>query len=75
MQYELHLDSILTRFWEVDDYHKPLANFSIEEQLSKQHFIDNVMTLPTGRIQVRLPSWKFFRYSLSSSIYVLTIYG
>ena len=52
---EINLDSILTRFWEFDDYHKPLSNFSIEEQLCEQHFTDNVMTLPTGRIQVRLP--------------------
>ena len=53
---ELHLDYILTRVWEIDDYHKPSANFSIEEQLCEQHFTENVMTLPIGRIHVRLHS-------------------
>ncbi|XP_046803778.1 uncharacterized protein LOC124419208 [Lucilia cuprina] len=49
------LDSTLKKFWEVEDFVNKPSKFTDEEEACEQHFIDNVIVKPNGKIQVRLP--------------------
>ncbi|XP_049308600.1 uncharacterized protein LOC125777543 [Bactrocera dorsalis] len=50
-----NIDSILQRFWEIENFTEKEATLSEEERLCEKHFIENVQVKNDGRVQVRLP--------------------
>ncbi|XP_036347074.1 uncharacterized protein LOC118756415 [Rhagoletis pomonella] len=50
-----NIDSVLQRFWEIEDFTEKSFTLSEEERLCEQHFVQNVQVNGDGRVQVRLP--------------------
>lgn len=50
-----NLDSMLSKFWEVEEYVTSPSKYSIEEESCERHFVENVCIDQNNRIQLRLP--------------------
>lgn len=48
-------NTILQRFWEIEEFLLPTSTLSEEERQCEEHFLQNVQVKGDGRIQVRLP--------------------